>query len=108
MMVSLLYLLPLFSIIHIFLSAKANVRTVALAYSLITFIFACFLWYIAEFDSNNLAYILDVRLDFVFPIHYFSAVDSISFCFILLSLLLYSRLYSCFLGIYHRKSKRVL
>jgi NADH:ubiquinone oxidoreductase subunit 4 (subunit M) len=107
-MVVFLYLLPILSIIHLFLVSIRYVRTVALFYSLFTFVYASFLWYIAEFDSNNLSYLIDLRLEFGFPIHYFSAIDSISFCFILLSLLLYSALHFSFVGVSYCKNKGVL
>jgi NADH:ubiquinone oxidoreductase subunit 4 (subunit M) len=101
MMVGFLYILPLISIFHVFFTAKAYVRTVALSYSLFTFVYACALWYMAEFDSNRLAYVLDITLNFIFPLHFFSAIDPISFCFILLSLLLYPSMYFSFVGIYY-------
>lgn len=104
MWVFFLYVLPLVSILHLFFISKSKVRIAALTYSLFTFLYASFLWYIAEFDSNALAFITDVRLEFIFPLHYVAAIDSISFCFILLSLLLYPCVYFGFMGSYYRKS----
>jgi hypothetical protein len=85
-----------------------EVRQIALWHSILCLLYAGYLRMYAVFDAQGLAYIGNYNLEFFVPLHYMVALDTVAFSFILLSLFLYTCVYTCVLGFYNNKSKRVL